>query len=88
MFLEIGQTLLVTDRPYQRLARAACTSAARRCDAWLSPTSAIRARASRAPTPKAQGWTGPDGGTNSHGSFGVSSATAGRGRTMKRSRRS
>src|SRR3954452_21618143 len=51
---ESGQPERVIDSPCQPFFRATTARAARQCEAWLSPTSAIVARAFRRGTPNSQ----------------------------------
>src|SRR5512144_2819073 len=55
---ENGQPERVIETPCQPRSRATTASAARQCEAWLSPTSAIVARAERRRTPNSQTFIG------------------------------
>ena len=80
-----GQPERVIDTPRQRLRCATTSSAARQCEAWLSPSSAIVPRASAAGTPNSHGAISPSTGSGVHGEFCWKTASSGVGTTAVRS---
>src|ERR1044072_8779594 len=80
-----GQPERVIDTPRQRLRCATYSSAARQCDAWLSPTSAIVARSLPAGTPNSHGPSTPSNDSGVHGEFCEKIASSGGGTIAVRS---
>src|SRR5215467_13158069 len=77
---ENGQPERVIESPYQPFRCATTARAARQCEAWLSPTSAIVPVAFARGVPNAQTWNGRVW-TNRHGAFGRLIAAMGVGTT-------
>ena len=80
-----GQPERVIDTPRQRLRCATTSSAARQCEAWLSPTSATVPRALPAGTPNSHGPRTPSNDSGVHGEFWEKMASSGGGTIAVRS---
>jgi hypothetical protein len=81
MAFENGQLECVTDSPRQRLACAATSSAARQCEAWLSPMSATVSVACAFHFPNAQTYTRSRRAIGLQGEFSARRASSGVGTT-------
>src|SRR4051794_847251 len=80
---ENGQPERVIERPRHACLRATTSSAARQCEAWLSPTSAMVVFARPGETPNAHTFIGVRA-IIVHGEFGRSRAETGVGITRRR----
>jgi hypothetical protein len=78
---ENGQPVRVNDNPRQRSAFATCSTAARQCDAWLSPTRAIVPVGCAGALPNAQTLTRPVFSMTSHRELSRLPACSGVGTT-------